>query len=286
MQKKKLQILEAAMRLFARQGFHATSIQEIVDELGMAKGSIYFYFKSKDELLLSIFEYYGEQLYNGMAEQPGEEGLSPREALRVQLERQIRFIRENVEFIQMLIKEPLIGVDHVQLKSFAFRFRSRYLNWLNARIQAIYGNEAERYWADGVLILSGMMNDFMQGLLIDRDAIQDRRLSDFLVRRLDDVMRGMMEAGEPPIMGQSGFRKMIGFGTPDGETEQKAAILAEIKGLAEGTDSEETVALLEAELNKAVPHRVVVRAMLALLEKQAEPEWNDTLQRLGRILEA
>ena len=285
MQKKKKQILEAAVRLFARQGFHATSIQEIVDEVGIAKGSIYFYFKSKDELLVSIFEYYGEQLYNAMAEHPGEEGLAARQRLCLQLERQFRFLREHAEFIQMMIKEPLSGVHQEQLRTLAFRFRSRYLNWLYRQIQAIYGSEAKRYWADGVLLLGGMMHQFMEGVMIDRDAIDDVRLSDFLVRRLDDVMRGMLEAGEPPIMGHSGIRRMIAFGLAEQEEEHAHAVLNELKELAKGTDAEETIALIKAELNKAAPHRVIVRALLALLEKQGEPNWRETLRRLAQILE-
>ncbi|MCY9501341.1 TetR/AcrR family transcriptional regulator [Paenibacillus larvae] len=42
--------------------YHATSIQEIVDTAGIAKGSLYFYFKSKEDLLLSLLKYYYDLL--------------------------------------------------------------------------------------------------------------------------------------------------------------------------------------------------------------------------------
>ncbi|MFO7680111.1 MAG: TetR/AcrR family transcriptional regulator [Chloroflexota bacterium] len=50
------QILKAALSLFARQGFAHTSMNDIVRESGVSKGGVYWHFKSKDELVLSIFD--------------------------------------------------------------------------------------------------------------------------------------------------------------------------------------------------------------------------------------
>ena len=53
-QQKKLQILQAALELFARQGFHATSVDQIARHAGVSKGLIYNYFTSKQDLLVAI----------------------------------------------------------------------------------------------------------------------------------------------------------------------------------------------------------------------------------------
>jgi len=52
---KRRQILDAAVRVFARQGFHATRVSDIADEAGVAYGLVYHYFKSKDEVLDELF---------------------------------------------------------------------------------------------------------------------------------------------------------------------------------------------------------------------------------------
>jgi TetR/AcrR family transcriptional regulator, fatty acid metabolism regulator protein len=52
---KRRQILDAAIRVFARQGFHATRVSDIADEAGVAYGLVYHYFKSKDEVLNELF---------------------------------------------------------------------------------------------------------------------------------------------------------------------------------------------------------------------------------------
>jgi len=53
---KRQNILEAAIRVFARHGFHNTSVSQVAREAGVADGTIYLYFANKNELLISIFE--------------------------------------------------------------------------------------------------------------------------------------------------------------------------------------------------------------------------------------
>ena len=52
---KRRQILDAAIRVFARQGFHACRVSDIADEAGVAYGLVYHYFNSKDEVLNELF---------------------------------------------------------------------------------------------------------------------------------------------------------------------------------------------------------------------------------------
>jgi TetR/AcrR family transcriptional regulator, fatty acid metabolism regulator protein len=52
---KRRQILDAAVSVFARQGFHACRVSDIADEAGVAYGLVYHYFASKDEILDTIF---------------------------------------------------------------------------------------------------------------------------------------------------------------------------------------------------------------------------------------
>ena len=52
---KRRNILDAAIRVFARQGFHSTRVSDIADEAGVAYGLVYHYFKSKDEVLNELF---------------------------------------------------------------------------------------------------------------------------------------------------------------------------------------------------------------------------------------
>jgi AcrR family transcriptional regulator len=52
---KRRNILDAAIRVFARQGFHSTRVSDIADEAGVAYGLVYHYFDSKEEVLNELF---------------------------------------------------------------------------------------------------------------------------------------------------------------------------------------------------------------------------------------
>ena len=52
---KRQLILDAAVRVFARQGFHTCRVSDIADEAGVAYGLVYHYFKSKEEVLDTLF---------------------------------------------------------------------------------------------------------------------------------------------------------------------------------------------------------------------------------------
>ena len=52
---KRRLILDAAVRVFARQGFHTARVSDIADEAGVAYGLVYHYFGSKDEVLDTLF---------------------------------------------------------------------------------------------------------------------------------------------------------------------------------------------------------------------------------------
>jgi TetR/AcrR family transcriptional regulator, fatty acid metabolism regulator protein len=59
---KRARILEAAVRVFASKSFYTATVAEIAREAGIADGTIYLYFKSKDDLLISWFEWRMEQV--------------------------------------------------------------------------------------------------------------------------------------------------------------------------------------------------------------------------------
>lgn len=74
-------ILEGAMKVFAENGFHKSQVSRIAKEAGVADGTIYLYFKKKEDILTSLFqEKLGElvEKFNNAV----SESISPKEALR------------------------------------------------------------------------------------------------------------------------------------------------------------------------------------------------------------
>ncbi len=102
---KRRQILDAAIRVFARQGFHATRVADIADEAGVAYGLVYHYFKSKDEVLNELFSERWSLLLDAIGEADRSE-LSP----RAKLETVAGFIFESYRHDPELMKVIIVEV--------------------------------------------------------------------------------------------------------------------------------------------------------------------------------
>src|SRR5581483_9796156 len=77
---KRRQILDAAIHVFARQGFHACRVSDIADEAGVAYGLVYHYFASKDQVLNELFTERWSLLLATISEVDGQP-IGPREKL-------------------------------------------------------------------------------------------------------------------------------------------------------------------------------------------------------------
>ena len=91
---KRDRILSAAERTFARHGFFAAKVSDVAREAGVADGTIYLYFKSKDDLLISLFERRMAEVNARLREAIA--GLAPADQLRA-------FIRT---YLQLVHDEP------------------------------------------------------------------------------------------------------------------------------------------------------------------------------------
>ncbi|MCH7547638.1 MAG: TetR family transcriptional regulator [Planctomycetes bacterium] len=78
---KREHLIDIARRLFYRDGFHNTGIDAIIAEAGVAKMTLYKYFKSKDELILACLHRQDEEFRNGLMQRVEKQSSEPRERL-------------------------------------------------------------------------------------------------------------------------------------------------------------------------------------------------------------
>jgi AcrR family transcriptional regulator len=93
-------IQEAAMRVIARKGMSSATMQEIAQEAGVAKGTIYLYFRDRDELVERTFETAIGQLHERVDAALALD-LPLEEKLRAIVRAQMAFFRENAEFFRL-----------------------------------------------------------------------------------------------------------------------------------------------------------------------------------------
>jgi TetR/AcrR family fatty acid metabolism transcriptional regulator len=103
-EEKRRQILDAAVRAFARKGYHACRVGEIAEEAGVAYGLVYHYFGSKEEVLETIFRETWTQMLARVREVQ-EEGGPADEQVRKVTALLLRTWRRDPDLVRVLVTE-------------------------------------------------------------------------------------------------------------------------------------------------------------------------------------
>ncbi len=105
------EILQAARELFSDKGYEQSSMAEIAARVGVVEGTLYKYFDSKRELLLSVLTHWYEGLFGDYAEDlKGIHGARAR--LQFLIWRHLRTLRDNPDFCRLTFNEFRVDKDY------------------------------------------------------------------------------------------------------------------------------------------------------------------------------
>jgi AcrR family transcriptional regulator len=105
---KRRAILDAAVRVFARTGFHTSRVGDIAAEAGVAHGLLYHYFSSKEELLATIFRDTWRALLDALREVEESDEPAP-EQLRKVAAIVLRTWRREPDLVRVIVREVARG---------------------------------------------------------------------------------------------------------------------------------------------------------------------------------
>jgi AcrR family transcriptional regulator len=122
------EVLQSAANIFFAKGFHATSIEDVARDVGMLKGSLYYYIKSKDDLLFQLLLAGIEDGDAFIARQIDVSG-DPVEQLEGAIRAQIDYIIQNKVPFGLFLHEfdSLSGKRQHKLISVMSRYNSRFV---------------------------------------------------------------------------------------------------------------------------------------------------------------
>lgn len=90
------EVIDVAAKVFYERGFADASVQDVADELGILKGSLYHYIDTKEDLLFRILEELHDDVQEILEEVVAAEGLKPLERLELYVRKQVLFNLENL----------------------------------------------------------------------------------------------------------------------------------------------------------------------------------------------
>jgi len=257
-QPKEKQIIEVSIDLFAQKGFHATSVQEIVDSANVAKGTFYTYFQSKDDLIISMYDYYSGYIMEKMNE--AQDKTNPRKSLENELEVFFHFLLEHKSLIIMLLRDQVpLGKD---IEALITQTRQQSFEWVKNHIRSIYGEKIERYENDVSILLEGMFKEYSNWLVVAEGAVDIEQLPKFILNILDTICHYLMNSKEQPVI--THLPQVF---------QQEMILINKMKQIIRSvvTDHQEkaieALEVIETELQKSKRQMLIIESMIIHLKK-------------------
>jgi len=94
--KRDREVLDAAARIFYERGYSDASVQDVANELGILKGSLYHYIKTKEDLLFRLLQETHDEIYEILEEVSALEDLTPLDRLALYVRRQVEYNLDNL----------------------------------------------------------------------------------------------------------------------------------------------------------------------------------------------
>lgn len=136
-QSKDDEIFDAAASLFTEKGFHATSMRDIADAVGMQKGSLYYHISGKEELLFRI-SYAAISAITQQLEEIATAPLTPPEKLRAVIENHVETLCDRLDLMSVFLKEShtLTAEQQAQILTYRRRYEELLQGVLQQGIEA------------------------------------------------------------------------------------------------------------------------------------------------------
>lgn len=128
-QEKYMRILEAAAKVFSKKGFFNARVSDIAHEADVADGTIYIYFKNKDDILISLFEVIMQRFLSVLKDELAKLS-SPEEKLKRLLQLHFKMSEENPEVAEVIT---------IELRQ-SYKFIKEYKNlWFKEYLDIVSG---------------------------------------------------------------------------------------------------------------------------------------------------
>lgn len=201
MNERKRQVINHAKRLFLEKGYRNTSIQDILEDSNISRGTFYNYFPSKEELFKAVYDSFLEEHHARRDELLFGHDLGDIEVFIAQLRLHMTASFHNRFFILI---EDVMNSNEQDVKDFIKQTRWLYINWLNNRLADVFGEEKKPYLLDCSIILGSLLHHYVYFYVAAKgdDKIEEviRYCLECVKTILDDVSKRDIKLLEPAVL--------------------------------------------------------------------------------------
>lgn len=181
--------MESALELFAKQGFEATSVQQITDKCGISKGAFYLSFKSKDELIIALVDQFMEQIFadiDHLVRNKKDSATLLFDYYYVSFQS----FKQHTEFANILMKEYTQSLNEKLIHK--IHYYDKLVNTtILTMIDRIYGESIKQTRYDLLYCIKGFMRMYSELFLFQVVPLEMDELCQSLVEKTDLLAKGM-----------------------------------------------------------------------------------------------
>lgn len=178
---KKQLILDAAIELFAEKGIESTSVQQITDKCGISKGSFYLIFKSKEELIIAIIDYF-MQSFLATVDHAVNTSNSGDEKLYQYFITAINYFNEYKSLALIFLREQVASISERSFQTL-MHYEMLGMRFLSNLVDDIYSEKVQHTKYDLIVIMQSMLNAYLSKILFTKSTLHFEQLASMLVEK-------------------------------------------------------------------------------------------------------
>ncbi|OMD44470.1 TetR family transcriptional regulator [Paenibacillus odorifer] len=192
MNKRKEQVIHKAHELFIEKGYHATSIQDILNHSRISKGSFYNYFPSKADLFKAVFTSIHDQLEEGRNSLLIGQDPSDIKIFAEQIQLVMKINKKNK--LLQLVEDALVSNDP-DLITFIKKTKFSLLTWVYERFLHIFPADKKPYLLDGAIIFNGILQNMLQINSAMNEVITSEQIINYCTTLIQTIVEEVSQRG-------------------------------------------------------------------------------------------
>lgn len=260
MGQRKDEMLDAAVQLFQKNGFHATTVEDITNACDISKGSFYKHFDSKESMILELLQRYNDEMFREADHFSKDLHSSPlqifKKKITIELEKSMDY-----RYFFHAVMTDFSPEDKGPIPESLNRIEHKLHEWHKHALLEAFGPRPEKYLNDLTVVMEGTIHSYLMVVIWKGLSLPLDRIGDFIAECLHAIV-----ANDEHI-----FPVLPGHFKAD---MSRASILENIKHELSETRSElhsetdiQTIDFLIEELGQEKPREFLVDALLNQLSR-------------------
>lgn len=267
MSKKQL-IMESALELFAKQGFEATSVQQITEHSGISKGAFYLSFKSKDELIMALIDQFMEQFISDIDRIVKDPNNTGGELLRKFFYTTFHSFQKHSDFAKIFIKEQAHTFNE-ELISKGRHFDQLIDDITLSMIDQLYGEAVQHTKYDLIYCIKGFMHVYSHLFLFFNVPLD----LDILCRSLAEKTDLLAKHSEIPFITDELYDTFRMAGHEEMTDGQMIEIMAQKIEELEDSIEKESLILLKKDVQERSLNPAIIQGLIANIRNSPQNRW-------------